>query len=163
MPPQRGAFVDSRGIRWDPNNADYEGFMSKKSRWMGEWRKRYMILKGSKLFFAADETAAPHGMIDLIDCISIKSAETKAKRRYALEIELNNESYVMAAGNEREKDAWISQISRTIVGFSSMYVQEDMDDGGDDRNEYENAVGEDDTHIKLAKEEKLWQQSMLRT
>jgi hypothetical protein len=49
---QRGGFVDSKGVRWDPNNSDYEGFLSKKSRWMGEWRKRYFILKGSKLFYS---------------------------------------------------------------------------------------------------------------
>ena len=65
----------------DTNSADYEGVMSKKSKWMGgrqtystivlkceyiivitlmcwfariltEWRKRYLILKGSKLFFS---------------------------------------------------------------------------------------------------------------
>lgn len=48
----RGAFVDPKGVRWDTNEADYEGWLSKKSKWMGEWRRRYFILKGSKLFFS---------------------------------------------------------------------------------------------------------------
>ena len=48
----RGAFTDERGVRWDANNGDYEGYLYKKSQWLGEWRKRYFILKGSKLFFA---------------------------------------------------------------------------------------------------------------
>lgn len=98
----RGAFVDNKGIRWvmhrdvrhygaciflfrifvqDTNNADFEGYLTKKSKWMGgnvkflhrnthfvvssnihhvpfnrlhrvEWRKRYFILRGSKIFFA---------------------------------------------------------------------------------------------------------------
>jgi hypothetical protein len=58
--PSRGAFIDSNGVRWvrgfpssfflilfvvlfmllvlvaqDTNSADYEGFLSKKSKWMG--------------------------------------------------------------------------------------------------------------------------------
>jgi hypothetical protein len=32
--PRRGAFVDTRGVRWDPNDADYEGILYKQSRWM---------------------------------------------------------------------------------------------------------------------------------
>jgi hypothetical protein len=31
---RRGAFVDTRGVRWDPNDADYEGILFKQSRWM---------------------------------------------------------------------------------------------------------------------------------
>ena len=31
----RGAFVDNKGIRWDTNNADFEGYLTKKSKWMG--------------------------------------------------------------------------------------------------------------------------------
>jgi hypothetical protein len=48
---QRGAYVDKIGVRWDTNDPDYEGWLTKKSKWLGEWRRRYFILKGSKLFF----------------------------------------------------------------------------------------------------------------
>ena len=58
--PSRGAFMDPNGVRWvrdlyvhiclcilrlftpfpqDTNNADFEGVMSKKSRWMGGTRQ----------------------------------------------------------------------------------------------------------------------------
>jgi hypothetical protein len=92
--------------------------MSKRSRWMGgssvdsivdfrrisavffvvviEWRKRYMILKGTKVFFSKvctrnmylliglltpiigsqDAASAPHGIIDLVDCVSVKVCVT---------------------------------------------------------------------------------------
>lgn len=68
----RGAFVDTRGIYWDSNNADYEGYLLKRSRWMSQWRKRYFILKGSKLFFAKAIDSSPHGLIDLVDSVSVK-------------------------------------------------------------------------------------------
>jgi hypothetical protein len=70
----RGAFIDPKGVRWDTNDADYEGYLSKQSRWVKgisneiishihhskfiihtaitEWRKRYCILKGSKVFYS---------------------------------------------------------------------------------------------------------------
>ena len=65
----RGAFVDPKGVRWDTNDADYEGYLCKQSRWVRgtkiltthfnikiwayeEWRKRYFILKGSKVFYS---------------------------------------------------------------------------------------------------------------
>jgi hypothetical protein len=70
--PKRGAYTDARGCRWDPNNADLEGVVMKQSKWLGEWRARYLILKGCKLFFSKDESSAPHGDIDLIDCLKIK-------------------------------------------------------------------------------------------
>ena len=42
----RGAFVDERGIRWDPNIGEIEGWLYKRSKWISQWRKRYFILKG---------------------------------------------------------------------------------------------------------------------
>lgn len=37
-----------------------------------EWRKRYFILKGTKLFFAKTAMLPPHGMIDLAECVAIR-------------------------------------------------------------------------------------------
>lgn len=31
---QRGAFVDNKGVRWDTNDSDFEGFLGKQSRWV---------------------------------------------------------------------------------------------------------------------------------
>ena len=32
--PLRGAYLDSKGVRWDTNNADFEGELMKQSRWV---------------------------------------------------------------------------------------------------------------------------------
>ena len=34
MAALRGAYVDGKGVRWDTNDADFEGFLSKKSKWV---------------------------------------------------------------------------------------------------------------------------------
>ena len=43
--------------------------------WLKEWRKRYFILKGNKLYFAQTPQKEPHGVIDLSECLTVKSAE----------------------------------------------------------------------------------------
>eukprot|EP01040_Poterioochromonas_malhamensis_P002297 gene2297-2442_t len=134
----RGAFVDSKGVRWDSNEAEYEGYLTKKSRWVGEWRKRYFMLKGSKLFFGKGPTSAPHGMIDLIDCISVKSAEGKSKKKNAIEIRLKEETFQVYSSTERERDEWIGQIGRAIVKSSGMYVEEGDDDDEEEDEEKDN-------------------------
>lgn len=60
----RPAYTDpSTQIRYDTSAGDYEGYLTKQSAWLKDWRRRYFILKGSKLFFAKGEGGAPHGMI----------------------------------------------------------------------------------------------------
>jgi len=121
----RGAYVDAKtSVRWDPNAADREGWLMKKSRWMGDWRERFFILKGSKLFFAKDEEAAPHGMIDLVDCISAKDAQDRAKRPHCLEIVLRDERFYLSAESEDNKTSWLSAILKCIQKHSSIYHQE---------------------------------------
>jgi hypothetical protein len=56
------------------------------SVWLKDWRRRFFLLKGSKLFFAKSERAAPHGMVDLGACMTVKSAELKAGKRNAIEV-----------------------------------------------------------------------------
>mmetsp|Transcript_24085 Transcript_24085/g.21908 ORF Transcript_24085/g.21908 Transcript_24085/m.21908 type:complete len:159 (+) Transcript_24085:74-550(+) len=133
--PRRGAFVDSSGVRWDPNDADYEGWLSKKSRWIGEWRQRYFILKGSKLFYAKSSVAAPHGVIDLVDCKNIQSADTKTKKRNAFIVSLKEDQIFLFAENENLKDTWISQLGRAILYHSSLYTSENNGFEWDDNND----------------------------
>jgi hypothetical protein len=71
---------------YDTNNPSIEGWMSKQSTWLKDWRRRYFVLKDSKLFFAKNETCAPHGMIDLSTCMTVKSAELKAGRKNSIEV-----------------------------------------------------------------------------
>ena len=38
--------------QYDCNNPEFSGYLTKQSAWLKDWRRRYFILKGSKLFFA---------------------------------------------------------------------------------------------------------------
>ncbi len=40
------------GKTFDTSNPDFSGWLSKQSVWLKDWRQRWFILKGPKLFFA---------------------------------------------------------------------------------------------------------------
>lgn len=110
------------------------------------WRRgerRYFILKGSRLFFARSETAAPHGVIDLSNCMTVKSAEMKVRKKNAIEVSTVDTTYFMYADTEKEKDDWIGAVGRAIVQASSTFTHDDNaeDDGSDDDEETEYSYG----------------------
>jgi len=79
-------FDPATGMRYDTNNGSYEGWLTKQSEWLKDWRRRWFILKGDKLFFAKSNYSVPHGMVDLSKCQTVKSAEHKAGKKYAMEV-----------------------------------------------------------------------------
>jgi hypothetical protein len=98
---------------------------------------RYFILKGSKLFFAKNETSTPHGMIDLSQCMTVKSAELKAGKRNAIEVSTADTTYFMFADTEKEKDEWIGAIGRAIVQASATFTNDDDVDPDNNSDESE--------------------------
>ena len=123
---QRPQYVDRMtGQVYDTSGANFEGWLTKQSVWLKDWRRRYFILKGSKLFFAKNETTTPHGMIDLSACMTVKSAELKAGKRNAIEVSTADTTFFMFADTEKEKDEWIGAIGRAIVQASATFTNED--------------------------------------
>mmetsp|Transcript_1547 Transcript_1547/g.2966 ORF Transcript_1547/g.2966 Transcript_1547/m.2966 type:complete len:132 (-) Transcript_1547:400-795(-) len=87
-----------------------------------DWRRRYFILKGSRLFFAKTPHEAPHGMIDLSRCTTVKSADLKSHKKHSFEISTPDTTYLLYADDEKGKDDWIGSVGRAIVRCSSTYV-----------------------------------------
>lgn len=87
------------------------------------------MLKGNKLYYGKDENSFAHGMIDLKDCLAVKSAEDKTNKQHSFQIATPQETYYLYANGTKEKDEWIGAIGRAIVRFSSAYTN---DDGYDD-------------------------------
>lgn len=113
---------------YDTNNPNFEGWLTKQSVWLKDWRRRYFVLKGSKLFFAKSTYSEPHGMIDLKSCISVKSAEIKVGKKNSLEVSSADTTFFMYADTEKEKDEWIGAVGRAIVQSSSTFTTDDGKD-----------------------------------
>ena len=134
---QRPPYLDpSTGITHDTSHPSSEGWLTKQSEWLKDWRRRYFFLKGSKLFFAKGEFSAPHGMIDLSTCMTVKSAELKAGKKNAIEVSTKEKTFYMYADTEKEKDEWIGAIGRSIVQSSATFTTDDANnsDSDDDDN-----------------------------
>jgi hypothetical protein len=137
---QRPPYVDpATGKSYDTSNPTTEGWLTKQSMWLKDWRRRYFILKGSKLFFSKGEFSAPHGMVDLSQCMTVKSAELKAGKKNAIEVSTKEQTFYMYADTEKEKDEWIGAIGRSIVQSSSTFTNED---NADNYNSDEDSDGE---------------------
>eukprot|EP00516_Mucochytrium_quahogii_P005384 CAMPEP_0203747846 /NCGR_PEP_ID=MMETSP0098-20131031/2886_1 /ASSEMBLY_ACC=CAM_ASM_000208 /TAXON_ID=96639 /ORGANISM=" , Strain NY0313808BC1" /LENGTH=115 /DNA_ID=CAMNT_0050636411 /DNA_START=403 /DNA_END=750 /DNA_ORIENTATION=- len=113
----------------DISDPDFSGELTKRSKWLKEWRKRFFVLKGNRLYYCKDSHSAPHGEIDLKDCLTVKSAEDKTNKKNCFEVATPQEVFFLFADTEKEKDEWIGAIGRAIVRFSSAYTN---DDGYDD-------------------------------
>lgn len=113
---------------YDVSNPDFTGHLFKRSDWFGEWRQRWFVLKGNKLYFSKGPDINPHGMIDLKECVSVKSADLFTKKPHSFEVKTPDSIYYMYAEKEKTKDEWIGAISRAIVRYSSAYTNDDDDD-----------------------------------
>ncbi|GBG28401.1 Pleckstrin-likey domain-containing protein 1 [Hondaea fermentalgiana] len=109
----------------DLSEPDFSGDLTKRSKWLKQWRKRYFVLKGNRLYFSEGPGKVPHGEIDLKDCLTVKSAEDKTNKRHSFEVATPQEVYFLYADTEKEKDEWIGAIGRAIVRFSSAYTADD--------------------------------------
>ena len=89
-----------------------------------DWRRRYFLLKGSKLFFGQNDYGTPHGMIDLVHCTTVKSADIKSGKRHSFEISTPELTYLLYADTEQEKDDWIGRVGKAIVRCSSTYYSQ---------------------------------------
>lgn len=94
--------------------------------------RRYFILVGSNLFFASAENTAPHGMIDLSKCQTVKSAEIKANKKFAFEVSTQETTFYMYADSEKDKDEWIGAIGRSIVQSSRTYQKDTENSSGEE-------------------------------
>ena len=109
------------------SNVPSAGYLTKRSAWLKDWRKRYFVLKGDRLYFSKNPGVTPHGVIDLSECLTVKSAEEKTNKLNCFEVATPDATYFMFADTSKEKDEWIGAIGRAIVRNSNAFC----DDGND--------------------------------
>jgi len=112
-------------ICYGTDDPDFEGWLSKKSTWMKDWRRRYFLLKNSRLFFSESPYSPPHGMIDLSNCTGVNIPKPKStKRANSFQITTPEIKYLLFADTEGEKHDWMCLIERAISTCSRLYLKE---------------------------------------
>lgn len=117
---------------------------------MQDWRRRYFVLKGSKLFFLKSEYESPHGMIDLATCTTVKSADLKSNKRHSFEISTPETTFLIYADTEKEKDDWIGSVGRAIVRCSSTYQRQNTSGAGGAEGEDDDSAYSNESNVSSA-------------
>ncbi len=88
--------------------AAHQGFLSKRSEWLGAWRTRFFKLfvgaGGPRLYFMKDADSPPHGMIDLRYCLTVKTADEKTGKQHSFEVATGDQVFFMCAESAAQKD-----------------------------------------------------------
>ncbi len=88
-----------------------EGWLTKRSKWIKVWRRRYAYLYDTLLFVAKDRDTRPHLIIDLFLVDRVSHAEDQTKKPYSFQIALSTgESYFLMANSESDRKNWMSKI-----------------------------------------------------
>jgi hypothetical protein len=89
-----------------------KGFLSKESKLIKSWRRRWFILKSDCLCaFKSDDVLnqKPTEQISLSACSSVRALVGTGKD-YILEVETPARTFLLGASSEFERDAWVEAI-----------------------------------------------------
>lgn len=95
-----------------------EGWVEKRSRFVKEWRKRWMVLTPRFLFTFKTQQEygkSPTEKLRLQECRSVKSAEEELKKDFTFRIDANDRSFYFTALDLSDKETWIGSIGKAMV------------------------------------------------
>lgn len=94
-----------------------EGWISKQSRFMKKWRKRWLVLTSTTLCSYKSERVYdnPTERVVLKECATVKSAEDDTNQPFSFRVETAARVFFFVANDAAEKEAWIGAIGRMMV------------------------------------------------
>eukprot|EP00920_Eleutheroschizon_duboscqi_P030200 GHVT01073170.1.p1 GENE.GHVT01073170.1~~GHVT01073170.1.p1 ORF type:complete len:131 (-),score=22.74 GHVT01073170.1:1011-1403(-) len=101
-----------------PSDVVIEGWLRKQSRFLKNWRKRWVVLTKDVLatYKSPDYGHGhPTEYLQLHDCSSVKSAEEEIDRPNAFRVDTANRVFLLLADTTAEKETWIGHIGRQMV------------------------------------------------
>merc|ERR1712157_690208 len=113
-----------------------EGFLQKKSRHLGMWRKRWFALQNHMLYSYKEEKkydVAPTECIDLRVYSSVKSSSDTTNKPFSFDVYSSELVFSMVAENEKKKEDWIRAVGKAIVmGHKKPEEQQQEDEEEED-------------------------------
>jgi hypothetical protein len=95
-----------------------EGWVEKRSRFIKEWRRRWMVLTPRFLFTFKSQQGykdSPTERLRLQECATVKSSEEELKKDFAFRIDTRDRTFYFAAMDLPDKESWIGSIGRAMV------------------------------------------------
>ncbi|CAG9331292.1 unnamed protein product [Blepharisma stoltei] len=95
-----------------------EGWIEKQSRFVKEWRRRWLVLTPKFLFTFKQQHAyrdKPTETLRLQACLACKSAVEETKKDFSFKVETKERIFYFSALDRNDKDGWIGAIARAMV------------------------------------------------
>lgn len=102
-----------------PITVPFSGWLNKRSRWLRQWRRRYIKLSGHLMYFSLDEESKDsnhhHMVVDLSEYEIVRSADETTKKEFTFEIIGSFvPRYFFQASSITEMQEWMETIARII-------------------------------------------------
>jgi hypothetical protein len=111
QPAARGV---GRGGSDEPAAAHLSGWLFKRSAWVKDWRKRWVVLSGDRLSFYKAPGSEPHGVVDLSECLAARAAEEKLSKLFGFEVTSLVEAFYLQAESQPEMVQWLTLLTQCI-------------------------------------------------
>lgn len=89
----------------------------KRSRYIGDWRRRWVVLTGSAI--AAYKNKGPNEkateVLFMSDCNTVKSAEDDVHKENSFRVDTRDRVFYFVAEHAQDKESWIGHIGRQMV------------------------------------------------
>eukprot|EP00386_Alphamonas_edax_P014321 GDKI01044042.1.p2 GENE.GDKI01044042.1~~GDKI01044042.1.p2 ORF type:complete len:140 (-),score=30.98 GDKI01044042.1:29-448(-) len=110
-----------------PSDVVKEGWLTKQSRVMKEWRRRWFVLTPQYLvsYKRPGSYGTPTEVLRLRDCSTVKSADEDCGRENAFRVDTAGRVFFLVADNTTEKESWIGHIGRQMVRPTVMKEYDD--------------------------------------
>jgi hypothetical protein len=107
-----------------------EGWLSKQSKFLKDWRKRWFVLTPEHLFTFKNEKSykSPTEVLVLKDCTTVKSAEDEIHKENTFRIDSYNRTFYIQASTSSEKESWIGAIGKAMVTPNIRKYDDEDDD-----------------------------------
>lgn len=99
------------------DNVLKEGYLSKQSKFLKKWRRRWFVLTPTHLCSFKEEKTYknPTEIILLKDCTTVKSAEDEIHENNAFRIDAFDRTFYIIASSSSDKESWIGAIGKAMV------------------------------------------------
>ena len=96
------------------------GNLLKRSRFLGQWRQRWIVLTPQFLLsyeFPGHERVghSPTEFLSLKECATVRSAEEETGKEYAFRVDHPDRTFFLAVESREQKEAWIGAVAKAII------------------------------------------------
>merc|ERR1711874_427036 len=108
-------------IKIDPDSIIKSGWLLKQSKYLKDWRRRWLVLTKNYLLSYKDCNSDLNDFTEVLNinnCSTVKSIENMNNQKCknnAFKVESNERKFFLVADDQKDKERWIGFIGRQMI------------------------------------------------